>query len=37
VTPGSSPEAFASRGSGDYFHHDLEDVVVIVDGRAEFE
>lgn len=30
-------EAFASRGHGDYFHHDLEDVVVIVDGRAEFE
>lgn len=28
-------EAFAGRGGGDHFHHDLEDVVVIVDGRAE--
>lgn len=30
-------EAFGSHGNGDYFHHDLEDVVVIVDGRPEFK
>jgi hypothetical protein len=26
-------ESFAARGSGDYYHHDLEDFVVLVDGR----
>lgn len=26
-------EAFASRAGGDLFHHDLEDVVAVVDGR----
>jgi hypothetical protein len=28
-------EAFASRGDGDFLHHDIEDVVALVDGRAE--
>jgi predicted nucleotidyltransferase len=28
-------EAFADRGKGDFYHHDLEDVVAVVDGRAE--
>jgi predicted nucleotidyltransferase len=28
-------EAFGDRGRGDLYHHDLEDVVAIVDGRAE--
>ena len=28
-------ESFNSRGNGEYFHHDLEDVVVLVDGRPE--
>jgi hypothetical protein len=28
-------ESFASRGCADYYHHDLEDVVVLVDGRPE--
>ncbi len=27
-------ESFANRGQGDYAHHDIEDVVVVVDGRA---
>jgi hypothetical protein len=27
-------EAFASRGGGDFYHHDLEDFVALVDGRA---
>jgi hypothetical protein len=27
-------EAFASRGDGDYLHHDLEDVIALVDGRS---
>jgi hypothetical protein len=27
-------ESFAARGRGDYYHHDLEDVVVLVDGRS---
>ena len=27
-------EAFASRGGGDYAHHDMEDIVAVVDGRA---
>lgn len=30
-------EALSSRGEGDYYHHDLEDVLVVLDGRAEFE
>jgi predicted nucleotidyltransferase len=29
-------EAFAGRGGGDYGHHDIEDIVNIVDGRPEF-
>lgn len=28
-------EAFTDRGEGDFYHHDLEDVVAVVDGRAE--
>lgn len=28
-------EAFQNRGEGDYSHHDIEDIVNIVDGRAE--
>lgn len=28
-------EAFASRGDGDYLRHDMEDIVNVVDGRAE--
>ncbi len=28
-------ESFASRGDGDFYHHDLEDVIVVVDGRPE--
>lgn len=28
-------EAFADRGGGDVYHHDLEDVIALVDGRAE--
>lgn len=26
-------EAFANRGNGDYLHHDMEDIVTVVDGR----
>lgn len=26
-------EAFASRGQGDYMHHDIEDIVTLIDGR----
>ncbi len=26
-------ESFASRGSGDYMHHDMEDIVTVIDGR----
>lgn len=26
-------EAFAARGGGDYTHHDMEDIVTVVDGR----
>lgn len=26
-------ESFASRGNGDYLHHDLEDIVNLLDGR----
>ncbi len=28
-------EAFANRGKGDYYHHDLEDIIAVVDGRHE--
>ena len=28
-------EAFADRGKGDFYHHDLEDVIAVIDGRAE--
>jgi hypothetical protein len=28
-------EAFNSRGNGDYTHHDIEDIVNLVDGRPE--
>ncbi len=28
-------EAFADRGKGDFYHHDLEDVIAVVDGRVE--
>lgn len=28
-------EAFASRGGDDFYHHDLEDVLKLVDGRSE--
>jgi len=28
-------EAFQNRGEGDYSHHDIEDIVNIVDGRVE--
>jgi hypothetical protein len=28
-------EAFASRGDGDLYHHDLEDFIALVDGRPE--
>lgn len=27
-------EAFATRGGGDYVHHDMEDIVTVIDGRA---
>lgn len=30
-------EAFRGRGDGDFYHHDMEDVVAVVDGRAELE
>lgn len=26
-------EAFASRGQGDFMHHDIEDIVTVIDGR----
>jgi len=26
-------EAFASRGEGDFMHHDIEDIVTVIDGR----
>ncbi|MBC7717705.1 MAG: hypothetical protein H7143_12275 [Pseudorhodobacter sp.] len=26
-------EAFANRGNGDFLHHDMEDIVTVVDGR----
>jgi predicted nucleotidyltransferase len=28
-------ESFADRGHGDYMHHDMEDIVTILDGRAQ--
>ncbi len=28
-------ESFRSRGGGDYLHHDIEDIVTVVDGRPE--
>ena len=28
-------DAYADRGAGELYHHDLEDVVALVDGRAE--
>ena len=28
-------EAFRGRAGGDFYHHDMEDIVAIVDGRAE--
>jgi predicted nucleotidyltransferase len=28
-------ESFNSRGGGDYMHHDMEDVLTVVDGREE--
>jgi predicted nucleotidyltransferase len=28
-------EAFANRGKGDFYHHDLEDIIAVVDGRRE--
>lgn len=28
-------EAFGDRGQGDFYHHDLEDVIAVVDGRVE--
>jgi hypothetical protein len=28
--------AFADRGSGDFYHRDLEDVITVIDGRASF-
>lgn len=27
-------ESHASRGEGDYYHHDIEDVIAVVDGRT---
>lgn len=29
-------EAFASRGNHDYYHHDIEDIIAVLDGRATF-
>ena len=28
-------EAFHGRGGGDFYHHDMEDLIAVVDGRAE--
>lgn len=28
-------DAFGDRGKGDYYHHDIEDLVAVVDGREE--
>ena len=30
-------EAFQGRGGGDYSHHDIEDIVNVVDGRSELK
>jgi predicted nucleotidyltransferase len=30
-------DAYADRGRGDLYHHDLEDVIAVVDGRAELQ
>ena len=30
-------EAFANRGQGDFVHHDIEDVIAIIDGRPTIE
>jgi predicted nucleotidyltransferase len=30
-------DAYADRGKGDLYHHDLEDVVAVVDGRVELQ
>jgi predicted nucleotidyltransferase len=30
-------DAYADRGGGDLYHHDLEDVIAIVDGRVELQ
>jgi predicted nucleotidyltransferase len=30
-------DSFHSRGGGDYFHHDMEDILNVVDGRPELE
>ena len=32
---GTKLESFNSRGEGDYMHHDMEDILNIVDGRDE--
>lgn len=28
-------ESFLGRGEGDFFHHDMEDLIAVIDGRAE--
>ena len=28
-------EAIFNRGKGDFYHHDLEDIIAVVDGRQE--
>ncbi|AEG94675.1 hypothetical protein [Ramlibacter tataouinensis] len=28
-------ESFGSRGKGDYLHHDMEDIINVIDGRVE--
>ncbi len=28
-------DSFYSRGQGDFFHHDMEDILNVVDGRVE--
>ena len=30
-------EAFANRGQGDFVHHDLEDLIAVIDGRPTIE
>jgi predicted nucleotidyltransferase len=29
-------EAFRGRGAGDFYHHDMEDLIAVIDGRGEF-